>query len=291
MMLYICILLYLPYVYSRVEMVNSDFEKIKTHVIPQSVRHNISNDMLKYIVKDEWLKLVSQCPELDPNANIKAEFDNTLIGTSTLAWASQTLLLKDLSYWVPSIATLDFFGHDFMIGVNPQPPNGWYTSENCDSISYRYDLRTVLRHEILHGIGVGSSLKNNNGWTVGHTWNGICFPRYFDTLIVDNNGNKVVTGCTINQDITGKNVYINGVKIFNPSYYMQGSSMSHHVYQGELMYYMLPPMECLELRDNEFKILSALGLRCPGKISYSSAMAYVSLKLLPISLMLLLFLI
>lgn len=291
MLFYLCLLLYIQSVYCRVEMVKVNFEMLSHHPIPLDMRHNVSDDMLSFIVKDEWLKLVSLCPELDPDANIKAEFDNTLIGTSTLAWASQTLLLSGVSYWVPSIATLDFFGHDFLIGVNPQPPNGWYTYEQCDSISYRYDLRTVIRHEMLHGIGVGSSLSRASGsWTLGHDWNGICFPRFFDTILTDKEGNKVVTGCTITQDVTGKNIYVNDVKIFNPSNFIQGSSMSHHVHEGNLMYYMLPPMECLELGTYEFKLLSGLGLNCPGTVSHASLMfADVSIILLPIMLILYLF--
>lgn len=290
MLIIICLILFIAPVKSKVEMVQVDFEYLKEHSISAEMKQNVTDDILQHVVKDEWLKLVELCPGLDPNANIKASFDNTLIGSNTLAWASQSLLLKDLSYWVPSIATIDFFGHDFMIGVNPQPPNGWYTFESCDSISFRYDLRTVLRHEMLHGIGIGSSLRNNNGWSVGHWWNSLCFPRYFDTLIVTKDNKHVVSGCTLTQDITGLNVYLDGVKLFNPAYYMQGSSLSHHVYEDHLLYYMLPPMKCLDYSDYEFKMLSALGLGCRGTASASSAVAFVSLELLPISLMLLLFL-
>lgn len=291
MSIIICLLLFIVPIESTVEMVQVDFEYLKEHSISAEMKQNVTDDILQHVVKDEWLKLVELCPGLDPSANIKASFDNTLIGSNTLAWASQSLLLKDLSYWVPSIATIDFFGHDFIIGVNPEPPNGWYTFESCDSISFRYDLRTVLRHEMLHGIGIGSSLRNNNGWSVGHRWNGLCFPRFFDTLIVDADNKPVVSGCTLNQDITGRNVYLDGVKLFNPIYYMQGSSLSHHVYEDHLLYYMLPPMKCLDYSEYEFKMLSALGLGCRGIVSASSAVTFVAPMLLPISLMLLLFLI
>lgn len=288
MLFYLCLLLYISSVQSRVDMLQVDFEYLNNHPIPQTLRHNVSAELLQDIIQDEWLKIVEVCPALDPTANIKAEFDDDLIGTNTLAWASQTLLLKDLSYWVPSISTADFFGHDFLIGVNPQPPNGWYTYENCANILYRYDLRTVLRHEMLHGVGIGSSIKKDGSWSMGHFWNGICLPRYYDTQIEDMFGNNIVSGCTV-QDITGKSVYINGVKLYNPYTYQQGSSLSHHTIQGKLMYYQISPMDCINLDTEEFKLLSGLGLDCHGTESNAPPVFHVWIILLPIILMLYLF--
>jgi hypothetical protein len=268
MHLYLLLYLYLFIVpiESRVDMTVSDVEELKKHPMKS---YNVSEIQLQWIVIEEWAKMVASCPELDPGANIHAVFDNTLENTNVLAWASQTILLVD-GIWIPSIATFDYMGYDFMIGVNPNPTNGWHISDDCSDIGWRYDLRSVLRHEILHGIGIGSSIsKSGSTWSMGHVHNGQCYPRHYDTMIVDANGNNVVDGCTLS-DIQGKNIYIDGVKLFNPSIFNPGSSISHHVYPNELMFWMLPPMKCLDIGVHEAKILNRLGLRC-SNFSLSAA--------------------
>jgi len=256
---------------ARVDMVQSDVEELRKHPM---ISHNMSEIQLQWIVIEEWSNLVGKCPELDPAANIHAVFDTSLVGTDVLAWASHTILLED-GVWIPSIATYDYMGHDFIIGVNPEPVNGWHSGTNCDDIGWRYDLRTVLRHEILHGIGIGSSITENG---VGHTSSGVCYPRHYDTLIEDSDGNTVVDGCTLS-DIKGKNVYINGVKLFNPAQFQRGSSLSHHVYAGHLMFYMLPPRKCLSIGNYEAKILDRMGLRCSGFELSGQQQIYPSLAL------------
>ena len=252
-------------------MVQSDVEELRKHPM---ISHNMSEIQLQWIVIEEWSNLVGKCPELDPAANIHAVFDTSLVGTDVLAWASHTILLED-GVWIPSIATYDYMGHDFIIGVNPEPVNGWHSGTNCDDIGWRYDLRTVLRHEILHGVGIGSSITENG---VGHTSSGVCYPRHYDTLIEDSDGNTVVDGCTLS-DIKGKNVYINGVKLFNPAQFQRGSSLSHHVYAGHLMFYMLPPRKCLSIGNYEAKILDRMGLRCSGFELSGQQQIYPSLAL------------
>lgn len=272
--------------FGRIDMLITDMELLKANPMTSE---NVTEQTLQSIVFDEWSKIVGLCPGLDINANIQAQFDSSLVSTSTLAWASHTLLLKDF-VWVPSIATIDYVGYDFIIGVNPSPVNGWHIGENCSDVSYRYDLRTVLRHEMLHGIGIGSSIrKSGSTWSVGHEFSGMCFPRYYDTLIEDREGNTVVDGCTFKKNLDGENIYINGVKLFNPTTYYAGSSISHHVYSGDLLYWQLPAMKCIQMQDKEFKILSQLGLDCLDSSQLPSNQYYPFLFLIPLALAVFLF--
>ena len=223
----------------------------------------LSNEQLQWTVNEEWSKLVGTCPGLDSGASLSVSFDDSLIGTDTLAWAAMTTVQID-NTWVSSLATQKFSSYDFIIGVNPEPPNGWYTDESCDSISYQYDLRTVLRHELIHGLGVGSSLRSSfSGWRVGYTDSyGLCHPRLYDTKIKDQNGNNVVQGCNVVKNPQGTSLYVGGVQLYNPYSFRQGSSFSHHNSINELMYFSLPWGVCLNLQAKEIKMLHAVNVNC-----------------------------
>ena len=287
-MLRILIFLFVMHVgYARVDMTQHDMEILKKH--PMIVQ-NVTAEELQWIITEEWMSLVKYCDDLDPGARISANFDQSLIGTNTLAWASSTLILQN-GIWIPSISKKNYPGYDFLIGVNPEPINGWHISTDCSDIGYRYDLRTVMRHEMIHGVGIGSSMTyNNGGISVGHTFNGQCYPRIYDSMIEDADGNKVVDGCTVG-NIEGKKLYLNNVQLFNPVTFSTGSSISHHIYPNELMFWLLPAGKCADISTNELKMLSAVGVHCPGHPLYSAAAdrAYPSLFLIPV--MLLLFLI
>lgn len=279
------ILFFLAVANASVHMIHSDFEIMKLNPMRPI---NVTSEQLQVIVSEEWNAIVQHCDILDEQASIKATFDYQLVGTTTLAWASQTLLLVN-NIWIPSISTTDYVGYDFIIGVNPEPVNGWHIDNDCTDIGFRYDLRTVLRHEILHGIGIGSSIYNLDGWGVGYNMNGKCYPKLFDTLIEDVNGDKIIDGCTFNRDIQSQDIFVNGVRLFNPFTFYSGSSISHHVFQGELMFWMLPAMTCLDVGTNEFRILAALGIDCSSHPHYSAAPKVNHRWLLSIPLLLALF--
>lgn len=217
--------------------------------------HNISylrSDQLKDIARDEWRKMTDRCPSLQKNITIDINFDYSLDTTGTLAWNTHAMSLKD--------GALTSTRNDMIIGVNPNPTNGWFYGENCTDISFRYDLRSVLRHEFLHGLGVSSSIyKTNDTWTAGHNIWGSCYPTQYDTHIVDKSGKSIVHRCDLTE--SPKEVFLNGVRLFNPDSY-NPSSFSHHYHEGGLMYWKLSPMKCMDIREDEIKMLSALGVRC-----------------------------
>lgn len=243
---------------AAMRMEQSDWVFLQSHPI-KNVQH-LDQNRLNELVHSEWLNMVSHCPSLDKHASINAYFDDSLIGTSTLAWASQTMYLKYDGIFYPALSNMFYSGYDFTIGVNPEPPNGWFDGD-CKDISYRYDLRSVIRHEILHGIGLGSSISYDNDWDVGHIQNGLCFPRLYDTLITDIDGNKVVDRCDI-VDITSKRLFLGDVELYHPDEFNQGSSLAHHNYPGKLFYYRTTPMQCMYMSKYEISMLSSLGLHC-----------------------------
>lgn len=260
-------LLLLVCVHARLDMLNSDMQELIDH--PMEVQ-TVTDEELQWVITEEWMKMIdAECENLDPGQNIQASFDSSLVGSNTLAWASYTVVLQN-GVWVPSISTLDYMGYDFLIGVNPEPPNGWHIGKNCSDIGYRYDLRTVLRHELLHGLGIGSSItKYGTDWRVGRNYNGRCYPQRFDLEIRDEHGQAVVEGCTVTKDLTNMRLYLNGVRLYNPSVFSHGSSMSHHIYPDDLMFYRLPAKKCIELGEKEVKMLAGIQIPC-SNLHYSS---------------------
>lgn len=236
---------------AEVTMLQSDQTFLESHPVNETAIHD--SDLIS-VTHQVWKEVASLCPKILKNASLNVFFDSSLEGTNILAWNTRPMVL---------INEVLKARRDYMtIGVNPHPTNGWFFGENCTDISYRYDLRSVLRHEILHGLGVASSIrKTNNIWDIGYLVNDKCYPTLYDTVITDIIGEKVVEGCTFKKNINGQKVFINGVELFNPISY-NPSALSHHAYEGELMYWSLAPMKCTRIQDHEIKILSALGMDC-----------------------------
>lgn len=231
---------------------------------------NITTVELQSIIKEEWMSLAMYCEKLDSDIIIKASFDIDLIGSTTLAWMSSTLILND-GTWIPSISNKKYGGHDMLIGVNPHPPNGWHTSSDCVDIGNRYNLRTVIRHELIHGLGLSSSITYNDGGILaGYFFDGMCYPSLYDTKIEDAYGRKIVDRCHV-RNILGKKIYLNNVELFNPVTFSEGSSISHHIYPSGLMFWQLPEGKCADIGTNELKMLSAIGIDCPDHPLYSDS--------------------
>ena len=99
--------------------------------------------------------------------------------------------------WKSSMSQ-NFYGTDIEVHFNPNVPNGWYDGTNCDT-GWRYDLRTVMRHELLHGAGLSSSIRHSASQTsVGYTSLGQCYPTFYDTRL-ESEGVPLVDGCTYNR--------------------------------------------------------------------------------------------
>lgn len=238
---------------SAMYMEASDKALLESHPVEF---HHVDFDALNTMVQQEYKEMQKQCNF--PDANIEVEYDSSLIDTSVLAWASQNLNLVD-RIWIPSLFSKPDAIH-FKLGFNPEPPNGWHIG-NCRYIRWKYDLRTVIRHEILHGVGLGSSIQYSNGWSTGVNTGGFCFPRLYDTLIKDENNNPILNGCNM-VDISNKKLYIGDVELYHPSEFTAGSSLSHHNHPGHLFYYKSMPNTCMYISKYEASMLGFLGLKC-----------------------------
>ena len=61
--------------------------------------------------------------------------------------------------------------------------------------------------------------------------------------------------------VSGENAYVDGIRLYSPSTYNQGSSLSH-THEDGLMWYAIYPMECHPYDDNTIALLNAIGANC-----------------------------
>ena len=225
---------------------------IKAHPMPASSVSALPD--VHTIALDLWNELNHQCHfnEID----LDVEYDDTIGDREILAYASRTLFLEGDRFVSGALSKEGYLG-SVRIRVNPNVPNGWYVDDGtCDS-GYRYDLKTVLRHELLHGVGVSSSITPEGA---GYYLGSHCYPTMFDTLVENEQHEKVVDGC-MHTHTSGHSYYVGDVKLYNPPSFNLGSSMSHADAQG-LMWYSVPPMTCIGYDENVWKFLRALNASC-----------------------------
>jgi len=217
-----------------------------THVTLQDVRE---------IATEVWNELASNC-SLPTDVNIHLAMD--VSEKYVLAYTQRTLILVN-NTWRPSFL-FGYPGIDIEVHFNPDVPNGWYTGTDCRT-GWRYDLRTVMRHELLHGAGLSSSIRESNGaYQVGYRplYSDACYPTFYDTQLTEN-GIPVVHGCFY--DAQSTNIYMAGRKIFVPDEYIAGSSFSHHDESG-LFQWRLRPTQCETINAAEYDMLGGLGYDC-----------------------------
>ena len=286
--------------------------RVRSHVIRSNsvewemlIQHKVENVVspdnidLDNITMETWGEIVSSCPRVPTSPRINVFFDYSLENTTVLAYASQNLHLSSREYWVSTIyeamsqrrnSSLGA-AFDMHIAFNPYPPNGWYVDKDCSNISYRYDLRTVLRHELLHGLIFAGSVREItnqlgfNEWVVGYTFGGTCYPRLYDTKIKYDDGTSILQplpnitltpmdNCLLRVDrsVVGADLYIGDVELYHPYSFRSGSSISHHNYPGNLMYASTTPKVCIEPGAYEGKILAELGISCTiNNVTYQSS--------------------
>lgn len=218
----------------------------------------VSNSELEYIIMNEYRKISSKC-NVKKQVQINIAMDSYLLDTDVLAYANTQYILNN-GVWVSSVMDPSYTGTDMVIRVNPKPTNGWHTKNTCDDIYYRYNLPTVLRHELLHAMGLISTIYFSETWQVGNSY-GTCYPSIYDTLVRDISGNRIVNNCHV-QNISGKQLFLGEVELFNPKQFEFGSSLSHHNHLNQLMYWKLTHDTCLEIGAYETAMMNTIGIEC-----------------------------
>jgi hypothetical protein len=118
----------------------------------------------------------------------------------------------------------------------------WYLGTDGNTPTSRYDLVTVVLHELCHGLGFFDSM-NTEGTTGSYGING--YPVIYDTFVENLAGNKLTDTTLYKQnsselynELTGGQLYFNGplsrrylngdrARLYAPSEWDPGSSISH----------------------------------------------------------------
>lgn len=242
------------------ECIYSYFVSLNMHAVgwTEALQHvetplYVSLSDVRAVADEIWAELRNEC-NLSRDANLAVFMDVTQDGV--LAYTRRTLLLRD-EVWKPSIM-YEYNGVDIELHFNPNVPHGWYDGTDCNT-GWRYDLRTVMRHELLHGVGLSSSIRHSlTATSVGYS-NGIsCYPTFYDTRL-ESGGVPIVDGCTY---LGGSEaVYMAGRKVYVPDNYRIGSSYSHHDEEG-LFRWQLAPRHCHTLGGAEYDMLEGLDYNC-----------------------------
>ena len=209
----------------------------------------MTEEQLLHAAQTSYTLLKEACPAL-PDASYTVHYDHNMTGSTiayATAWFYDTLpVLQDPSY--P--------GHDFEIALHPGVT--WHHGPCSDLPHGAYDLQTTMLHEIIHGVGIISSIRADKS----------AMPLIYDLQLRDTNGQPVVT--TSFTGAFGQSLHVNGVDVYNPPTYTPGSSFSHYTHHG-IMDPSQHVSECIRHVDNDVKrMLQAIGYDCPISASTPS---------------------
>lgn len=208
------------------------------------------------VAREEWDRLRQKCGLNDVVLDVRYDSNYFLNRRGILATASRTMFLIEGEWQSGAINQHHAIG-SIVIKVNPHVPNGWYVDDGTCATGYRYDLRSVMRHELIHGAGISSSIRQNDA---GYVYKNNCYISTFDKHIENNKGEKFLNGCALSVS-RASDAYVSDVKLYNPADFKLGSSFSHTDAEG-VMHYSIPPMQCLDYDTSVYAMLSELGADC-----------------------------
>jgi hypothetical protein len=231
---------------------------------------------LQDLIYSSWYEMRAKCPGIPELRGVDVEFSS--MSSGILASATRTMVLVD-GVWQAAIHH-DIPGTTMIIRVNEDVPNGWFTDYGCDT-GWRYDLRTVLKHELLHGLGISSSIGE---FSAGYMSGDQCYVTRLDSMM-EANGIPLLDGCDLRPYGTD-HVKIGDTIIYTPLVHNPGSSYSHHWHTG-LLNWQIFPMTCYGLGPHELNLLQAVGVECNYTHTSGASLRGVSLWVLLVLLVLL----
>lgn len=208
--------------------------KVPSHGLKSSIPSTI--DLQPYVVAS-INELQSVCTNI-PSMDYTIQWSN--MSHDTLAY-TYTWYQWDSSVWVSA--------NRFEVHFNPHKQ--WWNGTCSELPPNHYDLKSAIMHEILHGIGYVSTIDSTkNAW-----------PTNYDRMIKNSAGLTLVTTNGQYTGQFGSPVYIDSIRMYNPSTFNSGSSFSHVHRSSKLMSWY--QSGCYRHFDHDTKIiLNRLGYGC-----------------------------
>ena len=257
---------------------------MKTHATYADTEPALSEWELQQRFENVWDGLLHLCPTLpeDGKRYIDVGFDDALLNEANpplsrvLGWASRTELLSK-GVWSGALATREGVTRDTGMGLTTlgtlrvarQPPGGWFRGGEA-VCRYRFRLEDVLLHELLHLLGVSSSVREleDGSLAVGAEYMGTCFPGAFDRKIADKDGNMVVgSRCEFSGSLS-QPLFVNGARLYaetDSGDFVQGTSLSHLMSTNAILAPSVSdcdPAGTRSLTSEDAMALMALNVQC-----------------------------
>lgn len=234
-----------------------------------------------------WAELRAVCSTIPEHHNVDVAFDDRLLDPNEPDWKNTlgyAYAIEILSGGVWSSALSSQARHDVatsqgitqlgVMRIARSTPGGWFRGDGA--CLYKFRLEDVLRHEIMHLLGISASIREDNDGSlyVGREYLGLCFPGVFDRAIRNANGEQVVgTLCEFTAQLGEESLFVNGVQLYQyEGDFLQGSSISHLRSLDSMMtpsigYCMPEGDKPLTTLDGD--VLASLGIACDASLLVS----------------------
>jgi len=221
---------------------------VKSHGLTHSI--STTNTDLKPYVESFIVELHQLCGKI-PVLDYSVEWG---VLPATVLASTWTSYRSANNMWVPS--------NSFKIVFNPR--FRWWDGTCSSKPAGHYDLKSTVMHEVLHGLGYVSTIsRDKTAW-----------PSKFDLLLRDSAGSMAVVGGNFVGNF-GDKLYIEHVRMYNPSTYNSGSSFSHEHKSALLMSHS--QTKCRQQLDqNTAIILNHFGYQCSVNATRLSIDATIS---------------
>ena len=196
-----------------------------------------------------WAGLVTSSQPI----TISARYSS--LGSGTLATGGPTLVFSNFAgapfsqTWYPqalaeALSGQNLGGGDYDIRIDINSRNDWYTGTDGNTPTGRYDLMSVVFHEVAHGLGILGTMfeeGSKGGWGFGDP---TALPDVYDRFTEDSQGRKLLSTTTypnpssaLRNALESGGVYFNSAKtnrgsadrprLWAPSDFTAGSSYAH----------------------------------------------------------------
>jgi hypothetical protein len=133
----------------------------------------------------------------------------------------------------------------------------WTSETVTDNSTEGINMVSVLLHETLHAMGITTTFSGKERYT--KCKDGECYFSHFDSLMDLKQGRLIDHA---NETWLGEEIYIDDIRIYNPTFFQTSSSLSHLHDTESIMYYQLQENTIRKIDNKVLHILNRIGWNC-----------------------------